>query len=93
MITVADDQVCVGASAIIDTFASGLQETQTITAVGADTITVAALTNAHSPASNGNDPYPVVQAGSKGLLIGEWFEYTPTSGIDIAVNSDLSTIA
>jgi hypothetical protein len=93
-ITVADiTGFVVGASAIIDTFASGFQETQTITAVGADTITVAALTNAHSPANNGNDPYPVVQAGSKGLLIGEWFEYTPTSGIDIAVNSDLSTIA
>jgi hypothetical protein len=35
----------------------------------------------------------VVQAGAQGLLIGEWFEYTPTSGTDIAVGSDLSTIA
>jgi hypothetical protein len=28
---------------------------------------------------------PVVQASEKGLLIGEWFEYTPTSGTEIAV--------
>jgi hypothetical protein len=35
----------------------------------------------------------LVQAGAKGVLIGEWFEYTPTSGTDIAISSDLTTIA
>ena len=88
----------VGATAIIDIFDPTLdpnpQEVQTITGVPDGThITVAALSNAHTPATNGNDPFPVVQAGSKGLLIAEWFEYTPTSGTDIQVNSDLTTIA
>jgi hypothetical protein len=83
-----------GATAIIDTFASGVQEAQSITAVpDATHITVAAIAHPHTPATNDEDAYPVVQAGSKGLLIGEWYEYTPTSGIDIEVNSDLSAIA
>ena len=96
MIPVAsNDQFVAGATAIIDTWDSGVQETQTITDVLTDgsSITVGALTNAHSPASNGNDPFPVVQAGAQGLLIAEWFEYTPTSGVDIAVGSDLSSIS
>ena len=96
MIPVAsNDQFVAGATAIIDTWDSGVQETQTITDVSTDgsSITVGALTNAHSPASNGNDPFPVVQAGAQGLLIAEWFEYTPTSGVDIAVGSDLSSIS
>jgi hypothetical protein len=59
----------------------GAQETQTITAVSTSpaTITVAGLKYSHS------GPFPVVQAGAKGTLIGEWFEYTPTSGTDIDV--------
>jgi hypothetical protein len=83
-----------GATAIIDTWESGVQETQTITAVpDATHIVVAVLSNAHNPAQNQNVPYPVVQAGASGLLIAEWFEYTPTSGTDIAVTSNLATIA
>ena len=83
-----------GAVAIIDSFASGVQESQTITDVpkGQSVITVSALANAHAP-SGADASFPVVQAGSKGLLIGEWFEYTPTSGTDIAVTSNLATIA
>jgi hypothetical protein len=84
----------VGATAIIDTWTSGAQETQTIVAVPDGThITVQALTNAHNISQNQNEPLPVVQAGSEGLLIAEWFEYTPTSGTDIAVTSNLATIA
>ena len=83
-----------GATAIIDTWDSGSQETQTITAVPDKThIVVQALSNAHNPAKNHNIAYPVVQAGASGLLIAEWFEYTPTSGTDIAVTSNLATIA
>jgi hypothetical protein len=83
-----------GATAIIDSWESGVQENQTITDVPDGThITVQALSNAHDPANNKNKPYPIVQAGESGLLIAEWFEYTPTSGVDIAVTSNLATIA
>jgi hypothetical protein len=94
-ITVADSTGFVaGATAVIDTFESHVQEAQTIKAVPDKThITVAALSNAHRPGKEPRAPFPIVQAGSKGLLIGEWFEYTPTSGIDIAINSDMSSIA
>jgi len=98
-ITVADSTgFVVGATAIIDVFVAdpttNVQEAQTITAVPDGTsITVQALSYDHSPANNNNDPFPVVQAGSKGTLIGEWFEYTPTSGTDIAINSVLSTVS
>ncbi len=93
---VSSDGFLVGATAIIDTgvdasgdWVTGIQEAQTITAIPDGThITVAALANSHTTV-----PFPVVQAGSKGVLIAEWFEYTPTSGTDIVVNSDLSTVA
>jgi hypothetical protein len=93
VIAVADSTGFVpGATAIVDTWQSGVQETQSITAVPDGThITVQALGNAHSP--TGGQPFPVVQASAAGLLIGEWFEYTPTSGTDIAVTSNLATIA
>jgi hypothetical protein len=38
-------------------------------------------------------PFPVLQPGDKGTLIAEWNEYTPSSGIDIEVNSDLDEIS
>ena len=38
-------------------------------------------------------PIRSCKAGSSGVLIAEWFEYTPTSGVDIAVTSNLATIA
>jgi hypothetical protein len=85
-----------GATAIIDAFnpTANVQESQTIVAVpDATHITVAALSNPHSPAQNQNKPFPIVQAGESGLLIAEWFEYTPTSGTDIAVTSNIATIA
>ncbi len=81
-----------GATAIIDTWESNVQEAQTVTDVPDGThITVQALGDAHAPA--GGLAFPVVQSSAKGLLIGEWFEYTPTSGVDIAVTSNLATIA
>ena len=107
-IPVADSSgFVVGATAIIDNWDAGIdpttgigpgglgigaQETQTITAVtpSPPSITVQQLQYAHSAAGG---PFPIVQAGAKGVLIGEWFEYTPTSGTDIAVTSNLGTIA
>jgi hypothetical protein len=86
----------VGATAIIDNWDAqidattqvgpggpgiGAQESVTITAVSASpaTITVTGMQYSHF------GPFPVVQSGAKGVLIGEWFEYTPTSGTDIDV--------
>ena len=88
-----------GASLIIDTWDSHInpstglstQETQTITAVTKSpaSITVVGLKHSHT------GPFPVVQAGAKGTLIGEWFEYTPTSGtdIDVVFNPPTDTVA
>lgn len=53
-------------------------------------LVVAALTYPHDGAAV---PFPVLQPGDKGALIAEWFEYTPSSGTDIAVTSNLATIA
>lgn len=84
----------VGAQVVIDAV-HGLehsQEAQKITRIPDGThIEVAGLDNAHngSPAA----PFPVMQPGEKGELIAEWNEYTPTSGTDIAVTSNLSAIS
>jgi hypothetical protein len=86
-----------GYTAIIDTYdakaASGetLQEDQRITAVPDSTrITVERIDNAHDGSLA---PFPVMQGGEKGQLIAEWFEYTPTSGTDISLTTDLGGIA
>ncbi len=80
-----------GSTAIIDTNESGVRELQPIVAVpNATHIVVAALTNAHDGTQT---PFPISQQGELGLLIAEWYEYTPTSGTDIAVTSNLATIA
>jgi hypothetical protein len=38
-------------------------------------------------------PFAVLQPGEKGALIAEWHEYTPSAGTDIALTSNLTTIA
>lgn len=53
-------------------------------------IVVANLTQPHNGTQ---EPFPVLQPGHKGALIAEWNEYTPSSGTDIAVTSNLTTIA
>jgi GH18 family chitinase len=68
-----------------------IQESQIITAIpDATHITVQKLNYPHDGRTT---PFPVVQPGEKGILISEWFEYTPTSGTDIAVTSNLATIS
>lgn len=52
-------------------------------------LVVIGVTQAHG---HGHE-YAVVQPGEKGVLIAEWEEYTPTSGTDIKLSSDLATIA
>jgi hypothetical protein len=39
------------------------------------------------------NPYPIRQGSEKGVLIAEWFEYTPSSGTDIQVTTNLTTVA
>ncbi len=89
----------VGAQVVIDSGvgegypkgSSGKQESTTITAIADAThITLASIQNPHGGDGLG---YAVVQPGEKGVLIAEWNEYTPTSGTDIAVTSNLATIA
>jgi hypothetical protein len=71
-----DTHFIAGYAVIIDSYGSGVQETQTIVAVpDATHLTVGSLTNPHGA---GGSTFAVVQAGEKGLLIAEWFEYTPT---------------
>ena len=79
-----------GYNVVIDSWdARQVQETQTITAIPSETeITVAQLIHSHETA-----PFPILQPGENGTLIAQRYEYTPTSGTDIAVNSDLTTIA
>jgi hypothetical protein len=85
----------VGYSAVIDTYDpdpnGNLQEAQLITAVpDATHIIVKMLKHPHDGTTT---PFPVRQPGEKGVLISEWFEYTPTLGTDIAITSNLATIA
>jgi hypothetical protein len=53
-------------------------------------------TDVHNRITNPRDgskcPFPIMQAGEKGQLIAEWFEFTATSGTDIAVTSNLATM-
>lgn len=69
----------------------GTQESQLLQAVVVpDKLVVQRLKNPHDGTAT---PFPVVLPGEKGALIAEWSEYTPSSGTDIAVTSNLSEIA
>ncbi|MGF1428242.1 hypothetical protein [Kitasatospora sp. LaBMicrA B282] len=83
-----------GSRVVIDsvTDTANDQEAQLITAVPDDThLEVARLDKAHNGTAAA--PFPLTVPGEKGELIAEWNEYTPTSGTDIQVTSNLSTIA
>ncbi len=68
-----------------------VQEAQRLVAIVDSTrLTVAKLDFAHDGTVT---PFAVLQPGTKGALIAEWGEYTPTSGTDIAVSSNLGAIA
>ncbi|MEV8631965.1 hypothetical protein AB0395_09940 [Streptosporangium sp. NPDC051023] len=68
-----------------------IQEAQMVTGIpDSRTITVARLAFAHRGTQG---PVPILQPGEKGALIAEWNEYTPSSGTDIALTSNLSTIS
>jgi hypothetical protein len=89
----------VGYNAVIDSYQAIIpgskppataQESQLIINVSNDgkQLTVKQIVNPHGAAGS----FAVRQAGESGLLISEWFEYTPSSGTDIAVTSNLATI-
>jgi len=94
------DGFLVGAQVVIDSgvgdsFPSGAlgkQESTTITAINKDNKQLS-LENVQNPHGGNGEVYAVVQPGEKGVLIAEWNEYTPTSGTDIQVTSNLETIA
>lgn len=87
----SSDGFTAGSSAILDTYESGAQEVCVITDVPDDThVTVRSVAHAHDGTSK---PFAVLQAGEQGQLIAEWFEYTPTSGTDIALTSPLTDMA
>jgi hypothetical protein len=68
-----------------------IQEVSFITEIPDPThIVVDKVVHAHTGAIT---PFAVLQPGDKGALIAEWFEYTPSSGTDIAITSNLATIA
>ena len=68
-----------------------VQEASVLTGIpDASHINVASVVHGHDGTVA---PVPILQPGDKGALIAEWFEYTPSSGIDIAVTSNLATIA
>lgn len=82
----------VGHPVVIDVATlGGVQEAPLITAIPDDThLTVAHLDHAHDGSGT---PFPVVQPGEKGALIAEWFEYTPSSGTDIQLNTHLTDVS
>jgi hypothetical protein len=72
---------------------NGAQETQVIKAIdnsnpNQPTITVSALQNQYDGTKI---PVQIIQGGEKGVLIAEWYEYTPNSGTDINVTTNIST--
>jgi hypothetical protein len=81
----------IGYTAIVDSYDSKVEEAQKIVEIPDSThLTLARLDNRHY---GGALPIPVLQGGESGQLVAEWFEYTPTSGTDIAITSDLSDMA
>lgn len=90
----SSDGFVVGLTVLIDSVrdTQDNQEAQVVTAIpDGNHLQVARLTKPH--AGTAAAPIPVMQPGEKGELIAEWNEYTPTSGTDIAVTSNLSTIS
>lgn len=82
----------VGLRVLLDKDAEGtkLQEEVLIVAIPNDTeITVDRVSIDHDGSTR---PFVVLQPGERGALIAEWSEYTPTSGTDIAVTSNLTSI-
>ena len=84
----------VGNIVMIDTAGSGIQERQKITDIkqSQNIIVVEKLDNRHG-VKGGDEEYPIIQMGEEGVLIAEWFEYTPSHGTAIEVDSALETMS
>ncbi|MBF6175166.1 hypothetical protein IU476_27215 [Nocardia blacklockiae] len=70
-----------------------VQEVQTIVSIPADGTHLVLSKLAYQHVGTAAAPFPIVQPGEKGELIAEWNEYTPTSGTDIAVSSNLGQVS
>lgn len=76
-----------GMTVTIDTYDSDVQEAETISAIpDATHLQVSQLKYAHDGTST---PFPIVQPGEAGVVIAEWYEYTPSHGTDIALATPL----
>ncbi|ADD41760.1 hypothetical protein [Stackebrandtia nassauensis] len=88
---VAGDDVVIDSVDNLNAKGEAIQEAQKLLSVnGPNQLTVAKLVHAHDGTKT---PFGVLQPGAKGAMIAEWSEYTPTSGTDIAVSSNLGGIA
>ena len=77
----------VGMTVTIDTYESSFQEAEKITSIpDAKTIVVTQLKYAHDGSTT---PFPIVQPGEAGVVIAEWYEYTPSHGTDIGLATPL----
>jgi hypothetical protein len=81
----------IGMRVIIDTYDSTVQEVRIVTSI--PDISHVEVDRLEHPHDGSRNSFPLIVAGEAGLLIGEWHEYTPSSGVDIAVTSNLATIA
>ncbi|KAG8531931.1 uncharacterized protein KY384_003567 [Bacidia gigantensis] len=84
----------VGDVVLIDSADSGVQERQKITMIEQDqsVIVVEKLVNRHGAKAK-EELYPIIQVGEEGVLIAEWFEYTPSHGTAIEVDSAFETMS
>lgn len=96
----SSDGFKIGCTAIIDTWDTKIvKDGKTVTAQEAQTIieipdaTHIIVERLENPHDGSLKPFSIMQSSEKGQLIAEWFEYTPTSGTDIAVTSNLAAIS
>jgi len=81
-----------GHIAVVDSVESGVQERPRIVKVDMERkyLIVEKLLFQHG--SKNKVKFPIYQAGERGLLIAEWFEYTPSHGTHIAINSAMNVL-
>lgn len=77
---------------VIDSWESGHQERQKLVDIrkNRNVLVVEALEYDHG---SNEKPFSIYQSGEQGLLISEWFKYTPSHVTMIAINSTLNEMA
>jgi len=87
---VSMNNINVGTKLLVDTVASGVQETVTVTAVTGTTFT-ASFSNAHD--AGGVTPYPIVNSPLASLLVSTASATSVTSGATVITPTSMSNIA